>query len=97
MGLMVFDENWEVPKRSFLIGRAFFSSTIGYYRYLLMWFHKENKTAFFEWEKEHLKAYVIDKDIYHQLQEEAKLGTDTYKTEMTRLYTEYIYRQYFKW
>ena len=95
MGLMVLDENWEVPKRSFLIGRAFFSSTIGYYRYILMWFRKENKTEFFEWEKEHLKAYVVDVKVYDELKEKTSGNADKYKEEMSLLYEEYIYKQYY--
>ena len=98
VGIEIFDRNWEKPKGYVLIKRTFLMLTVGYVKcYKSLFIDKDNfRIQVFDYERETLGTYVIDKELFSKLSKEAKETTGKFKTNMTDLYLAYMRNDYIK-
>ena len=96
MGIEIFDCNWKKPKGYILIKRAFLMLTVGYVICYKSFFVDKDNFRIFDYERETLGTYVIDKKVFAKLSEEAKEKADHFETNMNKLYQDYLRSNYLK-
>ena len=98
MGIEIFDCNWKKPKGYILIKRTFLMLTVGYVKCCKSFFiDKDNfRIRIFDYERETLGTYVIDKKLFSKLSAEAKEQSGIFETNMTNLYLAYLRSNYLK-
>ena len=96
MGIEIFDCNWKKPKGFILIKRAFLMLTIGYVICYKSFFIEKNNIRIFDYERESLGTYVIDKKVFAKLSEKAKEKADHFEINMNQLYQDYLRSNYLK-
>lgn len=96
MGIEIFDCNWKKPKGYILIKRAFLMLTVGYVIAYKSFFVDKDNFRIFDYEREKLGTYVIDKKVFAKLSEEAKEKTGPFEINMNKLYQDYLRSNYLK-
>ena len=96
MGIAVYDNCWNKPTFLLSIKRTAMTSIFGC---VLIWesvFIGGSKMALFEWEKNVVKTFVIDKKVYKSLKADAEKMQGDFSKNMTELYMMYLRDFYFK-
>ena len=90
MGISVYDSAWNKPSFMLSLKRTVMSSGFGL---ALVWksvFVGGSKMILFEWEKNVVKTFVIDKKVYKSLCADAKKMDGDFSENMTELYMTYL-------
>ena len=96
MGIVVFDDRWQVPQRLILVKRTVLMSTVGF---CLAWkakFIDGSIISLFDWESQCLKTQVIERKVLKKIQEEADKQNGDRAVAMTNLYSNYLRMLYVK-
>ena len=93
-GLYIFDSNWEKPQFSLLIKRGVLSYLIGIIKVSVAFRVTADYIHFFDWERDKLKAIVIEKNVYRRLKEQATENGYFDPKKMTFLYNEYLMQMF---
>lgn len=96
MGIEVFDSEWKKPKPLLLLKRAFLMLTVGYVTCWKSVFVEKNDMLIFDYERENIGTYVIDKKVLSELSEEAKRKAGSFEMNMNELYQAYLRKYYLK-
>lgn len=90
MGIAVYDSDWSKPSFILSLKRTVMSSVVGL---ALVWksvFIGGSKMILFEWEKNVVKTFVIDKKVYKALCADAEKMEGDFTKNMTELYMTYL-------
>ncbi|MBE6644526.1 MAG: hypothetical protein E7612_03995 [Ruminococcaceae bacterium] len=96
VGIVVYDNCWNKPTLMLSIKRTVMTSIFGY---ILIWksvFIGGSKMVLFEWEKNVIKTFVIDKKVYKNLKADAEKMDGEFSKNMTELYMMYLRDFYLK-
>ena len=96
MGIEVYDDSWNKPTFILSVKRSAMTSIFGY---VLIWksvFIGASKMVLFEWEKNVIKTFVIDRKVYKSLKADAEKMQGDFSKNMTELYMMYLRDFYFK-
>ena len=91
MRLAVYKTSWERLSFWESFKRVVLVSAVGYVVFLKSFFSEEGTLSFFDWERDCLRAVVIESAVYRRLSEKAE-GRE----EMLALYNEYLRSLYIK-
>lgn len=98
MGIAVYDKNWHAPKFRTLIFRSFLTSTVVYVMAYKAKFIDGNMMSVIDWEREHIKTMVIDKNILTEIKQSfiEENGKELDADQITKKYNAYLRDIYLK-
>ena len=96
VGICVFDKDFNVPSFKTLFIRGFYGTTVEYLMFSKAMHLDGEYISLFDWERDKIGTFVIDKKVFAELSEIAKKQEGNYSKNMRDLYNEYIRHTYLK-
>ena len=96
MGIAIYDGNWRAPKIKTMLKHSLIMPFAGFVLASKAKFIDGNLIRVFDFERDRIGTMVIDKKLFKEFHEQAKLQDGDYADNMTRLYNEYLRSIYCK-